>query len=280
MEESDFNTYIKQITGIKVLDQEETQSLVRLAKGGGDLSARNRLVEGNLRFVSKIANTYKGKGLPVADLINEGSLGLITAAERFDPDSGNAFLTYAKFWIHQAISQALKDKGRMIRIPANKVEKLSRVLSCKTALESATDEEVTIEDISKASGVDPEEVKLCLEIKDDATSLDIPLHGVDDKSLMDTIESEYSGPEQVVEQSDFLEQIEGILSTLPDRHREVLVRRYGLFNSQAQSLDEVGKHFGITRERVRQIEFAAIKMLRSRPNVEDLRIYLDLRNAS
>ena len=279
MEESDFNTYIKQITGIKVLDQEETQSLVRLAKGG-DLSARNRLIEGNLRFVSKIANTYKGKGLPVADLINEGSLGLITAAERFDPDSGNAFLTYAKFWIHQAISQALKDKGRMIRLPANKVEKLSRVLSCKTALESATDEEVTIEDISKASGVDPEEVRLCLEIKDDATSLDIPLQGVDDKSLMDTIVSEYPAPEQVVEQSDFLEQIEGILSTLPDRHREVLVRRYGLFNTQTQSLDEVGKHFGITRERVRQIECAAIKMLRSRPNVEDLRIYLDLRNAS
>ena len=279
MKESDFNTYIKEITGIKVLDQEETQSLIRLAKGG-DLTARNRLVEGNLRFVSKIANTYKGKGLPVADLINEGSLGLITAAERFDPDSGNAFLTYAKFWIHQAISQSLKDKGRIIRLPANKVEKLSRVLSCKTALESTTDEEVTIEDISKASGVDPEEVKLCLEIKDDATSLDIPLQGVDDKSLMDTIVSEYPAPEQVVEHSDFLEQIEGILSSLPDRHREVLVRRYGLFNTKAQSLDEVGRHFGITRERVRQIESAAIKMLRTRPKVEQLRIYLDCRNAS
>ena len=279
MEESELTTYIKQITGIKVIDQQETQRLARLAKEG-DLEARNRLVEGNLRFVSKIANTYKGKGLPVADLINEGSLGLITAAERFDPDSGNAFLTYAKFWIHQAISQALKDKGRLIRLPANKVEKLSRVLSCKTALESTTDEEVTVEDIARESGVDPEEVRICLAVKDDATSLDIPLQGIEDRTLMDTIESSLLSPEQCVENSDFLAQIENILNTLPDRHREVLVRRYGLFNTRAQSLDEVGKHFGITRERVRQIEGAALKMLRKQPQTQNLSIYLDSRVAS
>ncbi len=279
MEESELTTYIKQITGIKVMNQQETQRLARLAKEG-DLEARNRLVEGNLRFVSKIVNTFKGKGLPVSDLINEGSLGLITAAERFDPDSGNAFLTYAKYWIHQAISQALKDKGRLIRLPANKVEKLSRVLSCKTALESTTDEEVTVDDISRESGVDPEEVRICLAVKDDATSLDIPLQGIEDRTLMDTIESGLPSPEQCVEKSDFIAQIESILNTLPDRHREVLVRRYGLFNTRAQSLDEVGKHFGITRERVRQIEGAALKMLRSKSRTEELRIFLDSRNAS
>ena len=253
--------------------------MARLAKTG-DIEARNRIVEGNLRFVTKIATSYKGKGLPLDDLINEGSLGLMSAVERFDPDSGNAFLTYAKFWVHQAISQALKDKGRLIRLPANKVEKLSRILSCKSALESTSDEDVTVNDIARETGLDVDEINFCLSVKDDATSLDVPIPGVKDKTLSDTVESNLPDPEQVVENSDLIAQLHTILSTLPDRHREILTMRYGLFNTRAHTLDEVGKHFGITRERVRQIEGAAIKMLRSEPMVKELRIYSDYRNAS
>ena len=274
MEESSLSLFYNQIQNTVVPDQDETLRLARLAKEG-DLAARNKLVEGNLRFVCKIANSYKGLGLPLPDLINEGSIGLITATERFDPDSGNAFLTYAKFWIHQAISSALKEKARMIRIPTNKVEKLTKILRCKAELESGTDEEATAEEISNSSGIELKEVVQCLSLRDDATSLDIPLQGVKDKTLLDTIESSFTGPEQSTVDSDFLNQIERILSPLSDRHRDIIVRRYGLFNTKAQSLDEVGKVYGITRERVRQIEMAALKKIRINPITEGMRVYLN-----
>ena len=274
MEEEGLYSFMKQIQKIEVSEHDETLRLAKLAREG-DLEARNRLVEGNLRFVSKIANTYKGNGLPLPDLINEGCIGLMTATERFDPDSGNAFLTYARFWIHQAISSALKDKARMIRIPANKVEKLTKILRCKAELETNTDGEVSAETIASQTGIDLDEVKCCLSVKDDATSLDLPLQGVTDKTILDTVESEYPNPEESLLDSDMLTQIEGILSTLPDRHRDIIVRRYGLFNTKAQSLDEVGKVYGITRERVRQIETAALKKLRLNPVTDGLRVYLN-----
>lgn len=274
MEDSGSYTLINQIQKTVVPDHDETLRLARLAKAG-DLEARNRLVEGNLRFVSKIANTYKSMGLPLPDLISEGSIGLITATERFDPDSGNAFLTYARFWIHQAISTALKEKARLIRIPTNKVEKLTKILRCKAEIESNSDSEATADDIAATTGIDKDEVELCLTVKDDATSLDLPLQGVNDKTLLDTIESDFPGPEQVAVDFDMLAQIEGILSNLPDRHRDIIIRRFGLFNTKAQSLDEVGKAYGITRERVRQIETAALNKLRSYPESDGLRVYLN-----
>ena len=274
MEDTSSYIFFNQIQKTKVPDHEETIRLARLAKAG-DIAARNRLVEGNLKFVSKIAISYKGKGLPLPDLINEGSIGLITATERFDPESGNSFLTYAKFWIHQAISCALKEKARIIRIPSNKVEKLIKILKCKDELESSKDDDVTAQEISSACGIDRNEVEYCLSIREDATSLDIPLQGVKEKTLLDTVESNYPGPEKCALDSDFITQIEGILSSLPERHRDIIVRRYGLFNTKAQSLDDVSKAYGITRERVRQIENAAIKMLKTNPRSEELRVYLN-----
>lgn len=274
MENSGSYAFINQIQKTVVPDHDETLRLARLARAG-DIEARNRLVEGNLRFVSKIANSYRGMGLPLPDLISEGSIGLITATERFDPDSGNAFLTYARFWIHQAISSALKEKARMIRLPTNKVEKLTKILRCKAELESKTDSNVTADDIAAATGIDITEVEFCLSHKDDAASLDIPLQGVNDRTLLDIVESVSPGPEQVVVDSDFLDQIEGILSDLPERHRDIIIRRYGLFNTTPQSLDEVGKAFGITRERVRQIECSALKKLRNLAESADMRVYLN-----
>ena len=279
MEQSRSQSYISQITKTKVLDHQETLRLARLAKTG-DIVARNRIVEGNLRFVTKIASTYKGKGLPLDDLINEGSLGLMTAVERFDPDSGNSFLTYAKFWIHQSISSALKDKARMIRLPSNKVEKLTKIRKCIAELESSTEGEVTVSDISNATGIEQDEVNFCLSIQDDATSLDTPIPGTKDKTYLDTVQCNQPGPDKCLEAYDMSTQLERLLSSLPDRHREVLKMRYGLFNTRPQTLDEVGKHFGITRERVRQLESAAIKMLRATPKIKDLRFYFDYRHAS
>lgn len=268
------DSYISQISKTKVLDHQETLRLARLAKCG-DIEARNKIIEGNLKFVTKIATSYKDKGLPLDDLINEGSLGLISATERFDPDSGNSFLTYAKFWIHQSIALALKDKARLIRIPTNKVEKLTKIHKCLTKLGSLTDEEITIADISKETGIEPEEVIFCLSIKDDAASLDVPIQGVKDKTLLDTIVSIFPGPEQSAVDLDFLSQVDGILLSLPERHREIIIRRYGLFNTKVQSLDDISKIYGITRERVRQIEYAALKKLKSNPMTEELRIYLN-----
>ena len=279
MEQSRSQSYISQITKTKVLNHQETLRLARLAKTG-DIDARNRIVEGNLKFVTKIASTYKGKGLPLDDLINEGSLGLMTAVERFDPDSGNSFLTYAKFWIHQAISSALKDKARIIRLPSNKVEKLTKIRKCIAELESSTEGEVTVSDISHATGIEQDEVSFCLSIQDDATSLDTPIPGTKDKTYLDTVQSNQSGPDQCLEAYDIRTQLGRLLSSLPARHREVLNMRYGLFNTRPRTLDEVGKHFGITRERVRQLETAAIKMLRAKPMVKELRIYLGYRDAS
>ena len=279
MEQSRSQSYISQITKTKVLDHQETLRLARLAKTG-DIDARNRIVEGNLRFVTKIATTYKGKGLPLDDLINEGSLGLMTAVERFDPDSGNSFLTYAKFWIHQSISLALKDKARIIRLPSNKVEKLTKIRKCIAELESTTEREVTISEISHATGIEQDEVSFCLSIQDDAMSLDTPIPGTKDKTYLDTVQSNQPGPDQSIEADDFIIQLERILSSLPERHQQVLKMRYGLFNTRPRTLDEVGKHFGITRERVRQLEAAAIKMLRLIPGIKDLCIFSDYKNAS
>ena len=271
MRDAEYDAYIRDINRIPLLDACETKRLAKLSING-DVSARNRLVESNLRFVALIANGYKGKGLPLADLISEGSIGLITAAERYDPSTDNSFLTYAKYWIHQTIAKALKDKARLIRIPTNKMEKVFKVMKVKRVLETESDATITEKEISDVSGIPKGEVSLCLGLIGDASSLDSPIEGAKGKTLVDVVKSDFLGPEEFLEIEDLKNRTRRAVSSLPERAQKVIVQRYGLDGSEPQGRNEIACSLGISMERVRQIENTSLKRLREMDDIKQLEV--------
>lgn len=232
---SALNSYLGEIEKVGLLSEDEEFQLAVKAKNG-DMEARNKLVEANSRFVVSVAKKYQGNGLELEDLISEGNIGLLIAVDKFEPEKGYKFISYAVWWIRQSIMKAINDKSRAVRIPSNKIK----------------DAELY-------------EIDVC--------SLDTPVGEDEDSSFGDFIQSDLDIEQDVMEQA-LTESINGILSRFPEREREVIIRRYGLNNQKALSLKEVGDLYGLTKERIRQIEKKMICTLSDIPEVKDLRAYI------
>lgn len=266
------STYIKEIEKIDLLTREEEYDLAVRAKQG-DSVARDTLIKANSRFVVSIAKSYQKRGLPLEDLISEGNIGLITAIDKFEPDTGYHFISYAVWWIRQAILKAIGDKSRMIRLPMNKNAVFAQVQGVKTRLEENGDD-VSVEDIAKECNLPAEDVKEILSYAREISSLDAPVTAGEGTSFGDFLESPNPGPEAELIEKSLTESIDSILNRLPERERNVIIMRYGLHNNEPMSLKEVGELYGVTKERIRQIEKKVLATLREDSTVKQLQTYI------
>jgi RNA polymerase primary sigma factor len=256
--------YLAHIGQGDLLTHEEEIDLSKRAKQG-DARARQRLIEKNLRLVVSVAKKYRGYGLPFEDLIQEGNIGLMKAVEKFDPDRGFRFSTYATWWIRQAVQRAVADKGRTIRVPVHMSEKIRKVSRAMGELAAELEREPTEEEVARHLGWDPEEVRLTMSAMPDATSLDQPVSAEDTASqLGDFIEDERVSdtPDTVMREMETT-QLKEAIERLPERARYVLVRRYGLDDREPATLAELGDELDISRERVRQLQREAERILKA-----------------
>ena len=256
--------YLAHIGQGELLSHEEEIDLSKRAKQG-DARARQRLIEKNLRLVVSVAKRYRGYGLPFEDLIQEGNIGLMKAVEKFDPDRGFRFSTYATWWIRQAVQRAVADKGRTIRVPVHMTEKIRKVSRAISELAVELEREPSEDEIARRLGWDSEEVRLTMSAMPDATSLDQPVSSEDTASqLGDFIEDERVSdtPDTVMREIETTQLKEGI-ERLPERARYVLVRRYGLDDREPATLAELGDELDISRERVRQLQREAERILKA-----------------
>lgn len=272
MNENILQTYIKAVEKIPLLSREEEYSLAVKSKNG-DLAARTKLIESNSRFVISIAKNYQNRGLSLEDLISEGNIGLITAIDKFEPEKGFHFISYAVWWIRQVILKAIGDKSRLIRLPMNRNADFIQVQSAKNKIEQNC-EEASIEDIAKACSMTEEEVAEVLSFTHEITSLDAPVADGEGATLGDFIESEENGPEETLIEKSLSESIDQILASFSERERDIIIKRYGLHNTRPLSLKEVGDLYGVTKERIRQIEKKVIINMRRNENVKNLRTYI------
>ncbi|WP_448548292.1 RNA polymerase sigma factor RpoS [Thalassotalea fusca] len=264
--------YLSEIGFSPLLTAEEEVYFSRLALKG-DEPSRKRMIESNLRLVVKIARRYNNRGLPLLDLIEEGNLGLIRAVEKFDPERGFRFSTYATWWIRQTIERAIMNQTRTIRLPIHVVKELNIYLRTARELIQKLDHEPTAEDIAKELDVPVADVSKMLRLNERITSVDTPFGAESDKVLLDVIPDEKSyGPEGHLQSDDIKDNIVHWLGELNSKQREVLARRFGLLGYEAATLEDVGMEIGLTRERVRQIQVEALKRLRDILSQQDLSI--------
>lgn len=254
--------YLNEIGFSPLLTAEEEVYFSRKALRGCEAS-RKRMIESNLRLVVKIARRYVNRGLALLDLIEEGNLGLIRAVEKFDPERGFRFSTYATWWIRQTIERAIMNQTRTIRLPIHVVKELNVYLRAARELAQKLDHEPTPEDIADLLDKPVEDVQKMLGLNERVASVDVPVGPSSDKALVDTIPDQHvSDPAALLQDSDLSESIDNWLSDLTEKQREVVARRFGLRGYETSTLEEVGREIGLTRERVRQIQVEALKRLR------------------
>ena len=264
--------YLSEIGFSPLLSAEEEVYFSRLSLKG-DEASRKRMIESNLRLVVKISRRYNNRGLPLLDLIEEGNLGLIRAVEKFDPERGFRFSTYATWWIRQTIERAIMNQTRTIRLPIHVVKELNIYLRTARELVQKLDHEPTAEDIALALDVPVAGVTKMLRLNERITSVDTPFAGDGEKALLDVIPDEKGGsPETSLQTDDIKNNIVTWLNELNSKQREVLARRFGLMGHEAATLEDVGVEIGLTRERVRQIQVEALKRLRDILSQQNLSI--------
>jgi RNA polymerase nonessential primary-like sigma factor len=254
--------YLNEIGFSPLLSAEEEVHYARLARKGDEMG-RRRMIESNLRLVVKISRRYVNRGLSLLDLIEEGNLGLIRAVEKFDPERGFRFSTYATWWIRQTIERAIMNQTRTIRLPIHVVKELNVYLRAARELAQKLDHEPTAEDIAELLDKPVADVKRMLKLNERVTSVDTPLGPNSDKSILDTIADErMEDPGTELQNDDIQSNLSQWIEELPEKQREVLSRRFGLRGYEPSTLEDVGREIGLTRERVRQIQVEALKRLR------------------
>ena len=265
--------YLREIGKIPLLSAEEEMELAHRVVQG------DKMAEANMRLVVSIAKRYSGRGLDFLDLIQEGNTGLLRAVEKFDPDKGFKFSTYATWWIRQAITRAIADQARVIRIPVHMVETINKLLRTQRRMTQELNREPTIEELSKELDMEPDKIEYVMKIKQDIHSLDagVGRDGDEEDSVLgDFIEDEDTAtPEESASSQLLKEQVQGILSSLSDREQKIIKMRFGLENGKSHTLEEVGQEFAVTRERIRQIEAKALAKLRKHKDAKKLHEYLN-----
>ena len=266
--------YLKEIGKVPLLNaQQEVDLALRIEQG--DEEAKQQLAEANLRLVVSIAKRYVGRGMHLLDLIQEGNMGLMKAVEKFDYRKGFKFSTYATWWIRQAITRAIADQARTIRIPVHMVETINKLIRIQRQLLQDLGREPTPEEIGAETDLTPSKVREILKIAQEPVSLETPIGEEDDSHLGDFIEDvDVTSPEDHASYKLLREQLEGVLDTLTDREENVLRLRFGLDDGRTRTLEEVGKVFGVTRERIRQIEAKALRKLRHPSRSKQLKDFL------
>jgi RNA polymerase primary sigma factor len=274
-DENVLSMYLKEINKISLLTREEEDKYARLA-AKGEKFAKDKLVSANLRFVVNVAKKYQNQGLPLSDLISEGNIGLMNAIERFDVDKGYHFISYAVWWIRQAILKAICEKSRMIRLPLNRANELVQIEKARKELQTGKGEDPEIKEIASAVNMTPEHVADLINISRDLVSLETPVYAEKDSSqLGDFIEDAgYVRPEEEAIEVSLKEDINSILTTLTDKEAEIIQYRFGLNGRSPLSLKEIGDRYNLTKERIRQIEKKALKRLQHPSRSQFLESYI------
>jgi len=274
-DENILSIYLKEINRVPLLSRSEEEDSARRA-AQGDLEAKNRLIRANLRFVVNVAKKYQNQGLPLADLISEGNIGLMNALERFDVEKGYHFISYAVWWIRQAILKAICEKSRMIRLPLNRANELVQIEKARKQLQLESRGESEIEEIARQLDMDPEHVADLINISRDMISLDTPIYDEKDSSLLsDFVEDKAQrSPDEALIDGALKQEINEVLNTLSRKEADIIEYRFGLNGRRPMSLKEIGSRYKLTKERIRQIEKKALKRLQHPSRCHSLRSYI------
>lgn len=274
-EESTLATYLREINRIPLLTREQEDSISRRAIAG-DKDAQARLVEANLRFVINVAKQYQNQGLPLEDIVSEGNIGLMNAVERYDPDKGYHFISYAVWWIRQSILKAIYEKSRMIRLPLNRVNELVQIEKIRKVMLTETGDDPSDKEIADITGIKVKDVSSLLTISRDPISLELPAYEEGDSSALgEFVEDDFhDSPDKPALMSSLSDDIESILDTLDDKEAEIIRHRFGLGGREPLSLKDIGNFYGLTKERIRQIEKKALDRLRHPSRRQYLQDYI------